>query len=73
VRFGGETGSSRKAHRRFLVDPQHPSLRFKRGSYPRADLVGAHRLNYRAPGVLAGDEIVWFRIGSHADYEKLLA
>ena len=28
--------------------------------------------NYRAVGVLAGDEIVWFWIGAHSDYARLL-
>jgi hypothetical protein len=28
---------------------------------------------YRAAGVLDGDTVVWFWIGSHADYDKLLA
>jgi hypothetical protein len=29
-------------------------------------------LDYRALGVLQDDDIVWFWIGSHADYDKLL-
>ncbi|MGI8732837.1 MAG: hypothetical protein ACR2LM_06000 [Pyrinomonadaceae bacterium] len=31
--------------------------------------VGAH---YRALGLDAADSIVWFWIGSHADYDKLV-
>jgi hypothetical protein len=29
-------------------------------------------LAFRAVGVLKGDEITWFWIGSHADYDRLL-
>jgi hypothetical protein len=29
-------------------------------------------LEYRALGVLTGEEVVWFWIGSHADYDRLL-
>ena len=29
-------------------------------------------LDHRALGVRAGDEMSWFWIGSHGDYEKLL-
>jgi hypothetical protein len=30
-------------------------------------------IEYRALGVRDADEIVWFWIGSHADYEKLIS
>jgi hypothetical protein len=30
-------------------------------------------LGYRALAVKEGDAIIWFWIGSHAEYEKLLA
>ena len=29
-------------------------------------------LDWRAAGILDGDVVVWFWIGSHADYEQLL-
>ena len=29
-------------------------------------------LNYRSLGLLDGQEITWFWIGNHADYERLL-
>jgi hypothetical protein len=28
-------------------------------------------LGYRALGIRTGDEVVWFWIGSHADYDQL--
>ncbi len=30
-------------------------------------------LDYRALGVREGDDIVWFWIGSHADYDRLVS
>jgi len=39
----------------------------------RAILVGAYFANYRALAARRGDSFYWFWIGSHADYERLLA
>jgi hypothetical protein len=64
---------ARSAYRRFLDNPHHPSLRFKR-------IHGSDRLvsvritrDHRAVGVRRSpDEIVWFWIGRHEEYKKLL-
>ena len=50
-------------------DPRHPSLHFKRIGRFWSVRVGLH---FRALGVDAEDGIVWFWIGSHADYDKLI-
>ena len=50
-------------------DPRHPSLHFKRTGRFWSVRVGLH---FRALGVDAEDGIVWFWIGSHADYDKLI-
>jgi hypothetical protein len=50
-------------------NPQHQSLHFKKvGHYHSARV----SLNYRALRVAATDGIVWFWIGTHADYDKLI-
>jgi hypothetical protein len=50
-------------------DPRHPSLQFKRiGKYWSAR-VG---LRYRALAVETDEAYVWFWIGSHADYDRLI-
>jgi hypothetical protein len=50
-------------------DPRHPSLQFKKvGKYWSAR-VG---LRYRALPVEAGDAYVWFWVGSHAEYDRLI-
>lgn len=48
---------------------QHPSLHFKRvGPYWSAR-VGLH---FRAVGAPDGDDVVWFWIGPHAEYDALI-
>lgn len=50
-------------------DPRHPSLHFKKIDKYRSVRVGLH---YRAIAVEVPEGLLWFWIGSHADYEKLL-
>jgi mRNA-degrading endonuclease RelE of RelBE toxin-antitoxin system len=53
------------------ANSQHPSLHFKRVGRLWSVRVG---LRYRALGVNADSEdIVWFWIGSHADYDALIS
>jgi mRNA-degrading endonuclease RelE of RelBE toxin-antitoxin system len=64
---------ARTAYRRFLADPTHPSLQFKR-LHTRLPLWSVRVTDsYRAVGVRDGEEIVWFFIGTHAEYDRLLA
>lgn len=50
-------------------DPRHPSLHLKKvGPYWSAR-VGLH---YRVLAVEAGDDLVWFWIGSHAHYDRIV-
>jgi len=50
-------------------DPSHPSLRFKKvGKFWSARVTA----DYRALAVRDGEDLVWFWIGTHADYDKLL-
>jgi Txe/YoeB family toxin of Txe-Axe toxin-antitoxin module len=64
---------ARQAYRLFSSDPYHSSLRFKK--LPPHDDIWSARINagYRAVGRREGDAIVWFFIGSHADYDRLLS
>ena len=50
-------------------DPRHPSLHFKQIGRFRSVRVGLH---YRALAVEQESNLIWFWIGSHADYDKLL-
>ncbi len=63
---------ARGAYRQFKDDPSYPSLRFKK-VHPKLPIYSA-RINrdYRAVGQLEDDTIIWFWVGSHADYDSLL-
>ncbi len=50
-------------------NPQHPSLHFKKIGRYWSVRVG---LRYRALAVESGDDLIWFWIGSHADYDALI-
>lgn len=51
------------------ADPHHPSLHFKQVGRYWSVRIGLH---YRAVAVRDGDDVIWFWIGSHADYDRLL-
>ncbi|WP_414574629.1 hypothetical protein [Anabaena sp. CCY 9402-a] len=64
---------TREAYRLFRQNPSHPSLRFKK-VHPELPIYSARiSKSYRTVGQLEGDTIVWFWVGSHADYNKLLS
>ena len=64
---------ARDAFRQFIAEPNHPSLRFKK--LPPHDDLWSVRISkdYRAIARWKGDVLLWFFIGSHADYDKLIA
>lgn len=62
----------RLADRNFALlksDPKHPSLNFKKIENMWSSRVGSH---YRALGFDHDGGVLWFWIGSHADYDKLM-
>jgi len=65
---------ARSAYRQFTKNPRHPGLRFKQihGSDRLVSVRISH--GYRAAGVRTSpEEIVWFWVGTHEEYETLLA
>jgi hypothetical protein len=58
-----------RAYQLLRANPQHPSLHFKRVGRFWSARVGA---SHRALGVDAQDGIVWFWIGSHEDYDRII-
>jgi len=63
---------AREAYTRFAENPSHPSLRFKR-VHPTEPVYSVRvSLDYRALGARDGDTMIWFWIGSHADYDRML-
>ena len=63
---------ARTAYRLFKKNPSHPSLRFKKVHQKLPIYSARITRDYRAVGQLDGETVVWFWIGSHTDYEKLL-
>jgi hypothetical protein len=63
--------NDRPLPRTFKQNPQHRSLRFKHVHATRPIYAARVGLGYRALGIVEGDVIVWFWIGTHAD-DRLL-
>jgi hypothetical protein len=51
-------------------DPHHPSLHFKKVDKFWSVRVGLH---YRSLAVESGSDLVWFWIGTHSEYDRLIA
>ncbi|MCL4417542.1 MAG: hypothetical protein M1365_12760 [Actinobacteria bacterium] len=63
---------AKKAYRIFKNNPYRPSLHFKRIHSTRPIFSLRITKDYRALGILQNNEIIWFWIGSHNDYDNLL-
>jgi len=61
-----------RAYALWRSNPYHPSLQFKRVSQRQPIYSVRIGLGYRALGLLEGNRIYWFWIGSHAEYDALL-
>ena len=64
---------AKAAYRLWAENPAHPSLRFKK-VHDSAPIYSVRiDLDWRAVGVVEGGTMVWFWIGPHSAYERLLA
>jgi hypothetical protein len=63
---------ARQAYALFQQDPHHPSLRFRRVHPTRPIFSARVGIDYRVVGIRDGNDISWFWIGSHAEYDRLL-
>jgi len=61
------------AYRLWAENPAHPSLRFKKVHDTLSIYSVRIDLDWRAVGVLKNGIMVWFWIGPHSAYEKLLS
>jgi hypothetical protein len=63
---------AKRAYRNFQSNPGHPGLQFKK--LEGADDIYSVRigLGFRALAVVEGDRVVWYWIGSHVDYDRLV-
>ena len=64
---------AKDAYKLFSRDPYYPSLRFKQIHSQKPIYSVRVGLGYRAVGLRNGDEIIWYWVGSHAEYDKLIA
>ena len=68
-------GIRQRAHESYSLfreNLSHPGLRFKKAHSTKPIFSARITLDYRAVGVIHGDTIVWFWIGKHSDYERLI-
>lgn len=63
---------AKDAYRQFKQNPFYPSLRFKRVHSTKPIYSVRVNVLYRAIGIQDKNEMIWFWIGSHDEYSKLL-
>lgn len=64
---------ARSAYKTFKQNHNHPGLRFKQVHSSKPIYSVRINIEYRALCVKNGEDLIWFWIGSHSDYDKLLS
>ena len=63
---------AKRAYRLFQNNPAHPSLKFKKLE-GEDDVYSARMgLGYRALAMVKKNRVVWYWIGNHSDYDRLV-
>ena len=62
----------KQAYKHWLVNPAHPSIRFKKVHDSEPIYSARVDLDWRALGVLEADTVIWFWVGPHDEYEALI-
>ncbi len=62
-----------RAYRMWRADPYHTSLDFKRVHQTRPIYSVRIGIGWRALGVMSDATVVWYWIGSHAEYDRRVA
>jgi hypothetical protein len=63
---------AREAYRIFELNNSHPGLHFKKVILNPPTYSVRVGIGYRALGVVDNDTIIWFWIGTHAEYDQIL-
>ena len=63
---------AKRAYRLYQANPGHPGLHFKKLEGEEQIYSARIGLDYRALAVINNDSVVWYWIGSHADYDRLV-
>ncbi len=64
---------ARRAYRLWRSNPSHPSIQFKRIHSTEPIFSARVGLGWRALGTLEGNTVIWFWIGSHAEYDTMVS
>jgi len=64
---------ARKNYKLWKQNPHHRSLEFKKVHHSRPIYSVRVSIGWRAVGIKRGDEVSWFWIGSHAQYDLLIS
>ena len=68
----GVQRDAKRAYRLFQTNPAHPGLQFKELEGEQDVYSARIGLEYRALAVMRKDRIVWYWIGGHAEYDRLV-
>jgi len=63
---------AQRAFRRFQGNPAYPGLQFKKLEGEDNIYSARIALEYRALAVMKQDRVVWYWIGSHSEYDRLI-
>jgi len=63
---------ARRSYQTWRENPTHPSLHFKRVDEEEPLYSVRINDNYRVLGMLEDDTMIWYWIGGHDEYERLL-
>jgi hypothetical protein len=64
--------AAREAYRLWRTNPRHPSLQFKQ-IHARPIYSVRIGLHWRAVGTREGETMIWYWIGSHAEYDRIIS
>lgn len=65
--------AAEKAYQIWQNDPYNSSLKFKQIHAVKPIYSVRIGLDWRAVGIKEGNTMIWFWIGSHSDYDKIIA
>ena len=64
---------ARETYQLWQQNPYHPSLQFKQ-IHPTKPIYSVRvGIGWRTMGIKSNDTMVWFWIGSHAEYDRLIS
>ena len=63
---------AKRAYRLFRSDPAYPGLHFKKLEGEEEIYSARIGLDYRALAVMKADRVVWYWIGGHSEYDRLV-